>query len=84
MDVANAGNKPAAANTVFNTTLENKQLVPLEIEAIKAAISDELFNKQGWEVMPTGQVKDADGNEIYKRGYVNGLRKMLPLCCNDS
>nr|WP_275447112.1 gamma-mobile-trio protein GmtX [Pseudoalteromonas sp. Of7M-16] len=60
-----------------NTTLENKQLVPLEVEAIKDAISDELFNKQGWEVMPTGQVKDAEGNEIYKRGYVNGLKKSV-------
>ncbi|QUI71431.1 gamma-mobile-trio protein GmtX [Pseudoalteromonas sp. M8] len=60
-----------------NTTLENKQLVPLEVEAIKAAISDAFFNKHGWEVMPTGQVKDAEGNEIYKRGYVNGIKKFL-------
>ncbi|ASD68864.1 alpha/beta hydrolase [Pseudoalteromonas piscicida] len=49
-----------------------------QLNTLKAAISDAFFNKQGWEVMPTGQVKDAEGNEIYKRGYVNGLRKMLP------
>ncbi|MCG7552294.1 gamma-mobile-trio protein GmtX [Pseudoalteromonas sp. Of11M-6] len=60
-----------------NTTLENKQLVPLEVETIKAAISDAFFNKQDWEVMPTGQVKDAEVNEIYKRGYVNRLKKIL-------
>jgi len=27
--------------------------------------------------MPTGQVKSIDGVEIYKRGYVNGLLKLL-------
>ncbi len=30
-----------------------------------------------WIVMPTGQVKTKDGVEVYKRGYVNAVRKLL-------
>ncbi|TLS83003.1 alpha/beta hydrolase [Photobacterium damselae subsp. damselae] len=51
-------------------------LTPMEIEAVRSAISDDFFNSQSWVVMPTGQVKDEDGKEIYKRGYVNALNKM--------
>ncbi|MCD9527024.1 gamma-mobile-trio protein GmtX [Photobacterium carnosum] len=52
-------------------------LTQMEIEAVRVAISDDFFNSQNWVVMPTGQVKDEDGQEIYKRGYVNALNKML-------
>ncbi|ENO8811415.1 gamma-mobile-trio protein GmtX [Photobacterium damselae] len=51
-------------------------LTPMEIKAVRSAISDDFFNSQSWVVMPTGQVKDEDGKEIYKRGYVNALNKM--------
>lgn len=53
------------------------QLTPIELEALKAAISDEFMDEQRWIVMPTGQVKDENGIEIYKRGYVNGLHKLI-------
>ncbi|SMY34474.1 gamma-mobile-trio protein GmtX [Photobacterium andalusiense] len=53
------------------------QLTPLEAEAIRAAISDKFMEKMGWVVMPTGQVKDTDGGEVYLRGYVNVLSKLL-------
>ena len=52
-------------------------LTTMEIEAVRVAISDDFFNSQNWGVMPTGQVKDEDGQEIYKRGYVNALNKMV-------
>ncbi|SMY16286.1 gamma-mobile-trio protein GmtX [Photobacterium aquimaris] len=55
------------------------QLTPLETEALKDAISDELMYRESWVVMPTGQVKSTAGEEIYKRGYANALRKLLEL-----
>ena len=48
----------------------------MEIEAVRVAISDDFFNSQNWVVMPTGQVKDKDGREVYKRGYVHILQKL--------
>ena len=51
-------------------------LMPMEIEAVRSAISDDFFNSQNWVVMPTGQVKDENGQEIYQRGYVNALNKV--------
>jgi len=52
-------------------------LSPLEIEAFSKAVSDDFMTEMKWVVMPTGQVKSIDGVEIYKRGYVNGLLKLL-------
>lgn len=52
-------------------------LTPMEIEALRSAISDEFMNAQQWSIMPTGQVKDEDGSEIYKRGYVNAINKFI-------
>ncbi|NLS13849.1 alpha/beta hydrolase [Vibrio sp. SM6] len=52
-------------------------MTPLELEAIRDAISDEKMQAMEWVVMPTGQVKDKDGQEIYRRGYVHVLSKLL-------
>ncbi|WP_202436493.1 gamma-mobile-trio protein GmtX [Vibrio eleionomae] len=49
----------------------------MELEALRAAISDKFMDSQRWVVMPTGQVKDEYGTEVYKRGYVNSLKKVL-------
>ncbi|WP_434356018.1 gamma-mobile-trio protein GmtX [Parasalinivibrio latis] len=52
-------------------------MTPLEVEAIRDAISDDKMKEMEWVVMPTGQVKDKDGLEIYRRGYVHVLNKLL-------
>lgn len=56
---------------------QNSAMTPLELEAIRDAISDEKMLAMEWVVMPTGQVKDKDGHEIYRRGYVHVLSKLL-------
>jgi hypothetical protein len=53
------------------------KLSPLEAKSINAAISDEFIKKRDWIVMPSGQVLDANGEEVYLRGYINVLRKLL-------
>ena len=63
--------------TQSKTDEQGVNLPPMEIEAVRSAISDDFFNSQNWIVMPTGQGKDKDGREVYKRGYVNALNKML-------
>lgn len=52
-------------------------LTPMEIEALRSAISDAFMNSQRWVVMLTGQVKDENGTEVYKRGYVNSIKKLV-------
>lgn len=63
---------------------ESVQLLPslkgvlndMEITALRAAVSDEFFDRQGWMVTRAGQVK-GDSGEIYKHGYVPAVRKIL-------
>ncbi|MEI2830547.1 gamma-mobile-trio protein GmtX [Pseudomonas mosselii] len=63
---------------------ESIQLLPslkgvlndMEITALRAAVSDEFFDRQGWMVTRAGQVK-GDAGEIYKHGYVTAIRKIL-------
>jgi hypothetical protein len=49
----------------------------MEIEALKAAISDEFFELREWTVSEFGQVKDENGRGIYMHGYVNAIKKVL-------
>ncbi|WP_166364443.1 gamma-mobile-trio protein GmtX [Pseudomonas akapageensis] len=49
----------------------------MEVEALKAAISDEFFERREWIVSAAGQVKDENKREIYKHGYVNAIKKVL-------
>ncbi|HIF9059763.1 gamma-mobile-trio protein GmtX [Photobacterium damselae] len=56
---------------------QTPQLTPMEAEALRDAVSDKLMHRENWVVMPTGQVKSTTGEEIYKRGYVNAVRKLL-------
>lgn len=53
------------------------KLNDLEIEALKAAVSDDFFEVRDWTVSQAGQVKDESGREIYKHGYVNAIKKIL-------
>jgi hypothetical protein len=49
----------------------------MEVEALKAAVSDEFFDYREWTVSAAGQVKDENKREIYKHGYVNAIKKIL-------
>lgn len=60
-----------------NINSDSFELTPLEIVALRSAISDEFIDSQRWVAMPTGQVLDESGEEVYKRGYVNGLQKIV-------
>ncbi|MFA0087572.1 gamma-mobile-trio protein GmtX [Vibrio sp. 10N.261.51.F12] len=55
----------------------SNQLTPIEVEALRSAVSDEFMDEKRWVVMPTGQVKDENGIEVYRRGYVNGVLKLI-------
>ncbi|WP_342624341.1 gamma-mobile-trio protein GmtX [Pseudomonas alkylphenolica] len=69
----------------FAQTAENGavQILPalklndMEIEALKAAVSDDFFDDRDWTVSQAGQVKDESRREIYKHGYVNAIKKIL-------
>lgn len=73
IDIVIDRSKSVTSRTSFGGT----NLTRMEIEALKTAISDEFMDSQCWVVMPTGQVKNEDGTEVYKRGYVNAISKII-------
>lgn len=53
------------------------KLNDMEVEALKAAVSEEFFEDRDWTVSQAGQVKDENRREIYKHGYVHAIKKIL-------
>ena len=59
-------------------------LTEMEAQALRYAISDECFEKMGWQSTKAGQVKCEEyRSEVYPRGYVNGIRKVLEQIENE-
>ena len=56
---------------------EALKLNDMEISALNEAISDMFFSARQWAVTKAGQVKSDLGEEIYKHGYVNAIKKVL-------
>ncbi|MGX1201148.1 gamma-mobile-trio protein GmtX [Marinobacter sp. MBR-105] len=48
-----------------------------EIKALRFAASDECIERQGWLVTQAGQVKNDLGVEVFPRGFMTGLRKIV-------
>jgi hypothetical protein len=57
--------------------VQTLNLNDMEVEALKAATSEQFFEYREWTVSAAGQVKDENKREIYKHGYVNAIRKIL-------
>ncbi|UQW74108.1 gamma-mobile-trio protein GmtX [Pseudomonas avellanae] len=57
--------------------VQTLSLNDMEVEALKAAISQSHFETHEWTVSAAGQVKDENGREIYKHGYVTAIKKVL-------
>lgn len=57
--------------------VQTLNLNDMEVEALKAAVSNEFFDYREWTVSAAGQVKDENKREIYKHGYVNAIKKVL-------
>ena len=53
-------------------------LLPMEIEALEAAISEKFLKSQGWSANPkTGLVKDEFGHTLFQVGFVKAIEKVL-------
>lgn len=55
---------------------QSESLLPIELDALEHAISDELFLYQGWTTDTQGRVKNK-GMQLYKAGYVTAIKKIL-------
>ena len=56
----------------------NGVLLPVEIDALKSAISEKFFERQDWSVNPkTGAVKDEFGRTLFQVGFVKAVEKVL-------
>lgn len=54
-----------------------------EIKALTEAVSDEHMEKNGWQYTAAGQVKNEDNIEIFPRGFVSAVRKVLGEVSDD-
>lgn len=52
-------------------------LLPTEIDALKAAISNTFFERQGWSATESGAVKDSFGRSLFQVGFVKAIEKVL-------
>lgn len=50
-----------------------------ELDALKEAISDEFFLRQGWIRGERGSIKDENGKVIFRNGFVDVIEKVLSL-----
>ncbi|MDI5891111.1 gamma-mobile-trio protein GmtX [Halomonas rhizosphaerae] len=48
-----------------------------ELKALRFAASDECIERQGWLVTQAGQVKNELREEVFPRGFMTGLRKLV-------
>ena len=56
----------------------NGVLLPVEIDALKAAVSEKFFEREGWSMNPkTGAVKDEFGRTLFQVGFVKAVEKVL-------
>lgn len=52
-------------------------LTPVDLNALKNAISPEFIKSQHWRQGPQGEIRDALGETLYAPGYLQGIKKML-------
>lgn len=54
-------------------------LSAIEREALRASLSEEFLESEGWVVDTAGRIKNHKGRTIFKVGFVTGLKKILEL-----
>ena len=52
-------------------------LIPMEIQALQHAISDEFLKEQVWSKDEQGRIKAKNGRNIFRPGFVTALEKIL-------
>ena len=52
-------------------------LTPLEVEALKACISEKLLDAEGWSVDSSGMILNQRGRKIFPAGFVSAIKKVL-------
>ena len=50
---------------------------PLEVEALKACISEKLLDAEGWSVDSSGMILNQRGRKIFPAGFVSAIQKVL-------
>lgn len=64
----------------MGNSIELLPAVPLsvtEIKALESAVSDRIFNENGWNKNDDGSVRNEYGRKIYEPGYVLAILKIL-------
>lgn len=92
-EVTDEGSLPPPVTVI---TAVSRVLIPLEIEALKYAISKECMEDRNWEFTKTGQVKSneelftaggtmvcGEGEQIFPRGFLTSIRKLLEEVKDD-
>lgn len=69
--------RPAESRSPVQLLPASTGLYPSEMEALRHAVSDRLFEDEGWVSDAEGRVLNESGRVIFKAGYVTAIRKIL-------
>lgn len=78
-------NMSPKSEPVVNTQSQNVEvsaamkLLPIEIEALQHAISNEFLQDQAWEMDQNGRIKNKNNRIIFKVGFGTALEKLLKV-----
>lgn len=67
---------PLNSGKIVEITPPSYDLLPVEIEALKHAISEDLLTEQGWTTDEQGRIKHR-GRSIFRVGFVTAIKKVL-------
>ena len=68
---------PAESREAVQILPASTGLFPSEIEALRHAVSERLFEDEGWKTDAEGRILNELGRPIFKPGYVSAIRKII-------
>ena len=68
---------PAESREAIQILPASTGLFPSEVEALRHAVSERLFEDEGWKTDAEGRILNELGRPIFKPGYVSAIRKII-------
>ena len=68
---------PAESRETVQILPASTGLFPSEVEALRHAVSERLFEDEGWNTDAEGRILNELGRPIFKPGYVSAIRKII-------
>lgn len=66
---------------IVEITSPSYNLLPVEIDALRHAVSEDLLTEQGWTTDEQGRIKHK-GRPVFKAGFITAIKKVLESTSN--